>query len=306
MSRRSACFSQALPADPEPPLPVSPPRPARKLTPAAQLRQVTRRLAATEKRLLGEFKRRESLQQQLAVAAKHSRQLLRESERVHRQMQELARRTLLAQEQDRRSISRQLHDEIAQTLAGIHVQLSNLQAASSVNLRGLRRRISATQRLVAISVDTVHRFARDLRPAVLDDLGLVPALRSFLRTLPNRKALRIQFSAFLQVENLTSLQRTALYRVAQEAITNVNRHARATRATITIQKVKEEVVLIISDNGRSFRPDRIFNARNPKHLGLLGMRERMEMVGGTLTILSTVGTGTVVRATLPLRHPSKP
>lgn len=223
---------------------------------------------------------------------------------MQRRSRRLAHQVLLAQEKERKEISRELHDEVAQILAGINVRLAALTAASNVDGRSLRRKIAQTQRLVQRSVSVVHRFARELRPAMLDDLGLIPALRAYIRDLPGRKGrngLRVRFTAFLGVEALDNFRRTVLYRVAQEALTNVTRHAHARSATVGIKKIPNGVRLEVHDNGKSFRPDRILDSSAPKRLGLLGMQERVEMAGGTFAIESTPGKGTTVRAEIPFR-----
>jgi signal transduction histidine kinase len=149
------------------------------------------------------------------------------------------------------------------------------------------------------SVDAVHRFARELRPAVLDDLGLIPALHAFCRSLAERKKIKIKLTAFGGVEAMDGDKRTVLFRVAQEALNNVARHARATRAELTISKVSAAIRMEISDNGQSFPVAKILRAKNPKRLGLVGMKERIEMIGGTFTIVSKAGTGTTVCAEIP-------
>jgi len=218
------------------------------------------------------------------------------------QSRRLAHQLLSAQEDERKEISRELHDEVAQILAGINVQLAALQEASVIDGRGLRQRIALTQRLVGQSVRIVHRYARELRPAMLDDLGLIPTLRSYIRDLPTRKKPNIRFTAFPGVERFSNLRRTVLYRVAQEALTNVLRHAQATNVKVSIRKIGGDICLEICDDGKSFPVNRILSAKNNKHLGLIGMRERVEMVGGTFAVESTPGKGTTVWAKIPLNE----
>lgn len=259
-------------------------------------------LAATRHRLNDETNKRKTAEHDLAKGARTHDLLLTQSRRMQEQMRNLARQVLLAQEEERREISRELHDEIAQTLAGINVQLAGLKVAAALNNRGLNRKIAATQRLVTQSVRSVHQFARYLRPALLDDLGLIPALRSYMKALPGRNGLQIQFTAFVGVEALESIKRIVIYRVAQEALTNVARHARASIALVEIRKVPGGILLEVTDDGRSFRPDRIFASKAKGRLGLLGMRERVEMVGGSLSIISARGKGTIVRAEIPFHR----
>lgn len=270
------------------------------------LRVRTAALAAARRRLKHEVALRKRVQETRAKGARENRVLLAQSRLMQEQMRDLARRVLLAQEEERKEISRELHDEIAQTLAGINVQLASLKEAAAVNTCGLSRKIAATQRLVGRSVKAIHQFARDLRPALLDDLGLIPALRSFMRALPGRSGMRIHLTAFVGIESLDSVKRTALYRVAQEALTNVARHARASIVTLHIEKVRGAICMEVKDNGRSFRPDEILASKTNRRLGLLGMRERVEMLGGTFAIESTPGVGTTVRATIPGNHYTRP
>jgi two-component system CheB/CheR fusion protein len=226
------------------------------------------------------------------------RTLLGESQAMQKKLRHLTHQILTAQEEERKKISRELHDEVVQTLVGINVELSSLVHGNAVGVRQMRDKIARTKRLVESSVDAVHRFARELRPAVLDDLGLIPALQAFCEGLAARKKLKIRFTAYRGVEQLASDKRTVLFRVAQEALTNVARHARATRVTLAISKVPGAVRLEIVDNGQSFPVRRILKARS-KRLGLVGMRERVEMVGGIFDIESKAGRGTTVRADIP-------
>jgi len=192
-----------------------------------------------------------------------------------------------------------------QTLISINVELSALSKGTSDGLRVLKTKIGRTQRLVENSVNAVHRFARELRPAVLDDLGLIPALHAYSRNLAERKKLKIQMTAFGGVEALGSAKRTVLFRVAQEALTNVARHAHATQVRMTISELSGAVRMEISDNGRSFQVKKALLARNSNRLGLIGMKERLEMVGGSLNVESAPGAGTTVRAEIPLNREEK-
>jgi signal transduction histidine kinase len=149
------------------------------------------------------------------------------------------------------------------------------------------------------SVDIVHQFARELRPAVLDDLGLIPALHSFVKVFSKRTRILVHLKAFAEVEQIGIAQRTVLFRVAQEALTNVARHAHASRVEVSIQKLPDSVCMKIKDDGKSFQVDRVLHAKGSKRLGLLGMRERLEMVGGHFSVESVQGKGTTVIAQLP-------
>ena len=230
------------------------------------------------------------------------RLLLEEAQVMHKKLRHLTHQILTAQEEERKKISRELHDDVVQTLVGINVELSALVHGNSAGVRLLKNKIAHTQRLVEKSVDSVHRFARELRPAVLDDLGLIPALHAYCVSLARRKKLKIRLTAFGGVEALDSDKRTVLFRVVQEALTNVARHAHATRAQVVITKIPGAIRLEVRDNGKSFKVKKTLQIKYNKRLGLVGMRERIEMVGGNLAIDSVSGKGTTVRAEIPFNH----
>jgi signal transduction histidine kinase len=258
------------------------------------------RLARANKLLQSEIVRRRLAETRLHAGREEYRGLLNESHLMQKKLRLLTRQIISAQEEERKEISRELHDEVVQTLVGINVELSALSKTASVGLHALRAKITHTQQLVENSVNAVHRFARELRPAVLDDLGLIPALHSYSRSVAERRKIKIHLTAFAGVEALGNAQRTVLFRVAQEALTNVVRHAHATQVRLAISAIPGAIRMEIADNGRAFAVERTFRARNPKRLGLIGMKERVEMIGGSLKIESTPGIGTVVRAEIPL------
>jgi len=191
-------------------------------------------------------------------------------------------------------------------LTTINIQLAGLKKEAVLNTKGLEQSIARTQQLVERSVAIVHRFARELRPTVLDDLGLIPALHTFMKNFREETGIRVSLSAFAELEQVNGDKRTMLYRVAQEALTNVARHARASQADVKIQKLDGLVSMKIKDNGRGFQRENVLRAKKDTRLGLLGMRERLEMVGGTFNIISAPGKGTTVLAQVPLmdRQPS--
>jgi signal transduction histidine kinase len=264
------------------------------------LRQRSVDLTASNRQLQQEILQRKSVEESLRKSEQHYSQLLEQSRHMQEQLRLLSRQLLSAQEEERKMISRELHDQIAQTLTGINIQLAALKTESMVNTKGLQKKISSTQRLVEKSVDIVHRFARELRPTVLDDLGLIPALHSFMKSFAKRTGVHTSLTAFAAVERLETAKRTVLFRIAQEALTNVARHAQAGRVEVSIQKLRGRICMKIKDDGKSFNVERAFHANDGKHLGLLGMRERLEMVGGKFVVESSPGKGTTVQAQIPL------
>ena len=257
-------------------------------------------LAAVNCDLNREIALRKTVEEALKKSEKHYSVLLVQSDHLQEELRRLSRKILSTQEEERKRISRELHDVIAQTLTGINIRLASLKKEASMNTQGLDENIERTQRLVEQSVDIVHRFARELRPAVLDDLGLVPALQSYLKLFRARTRIRTRFVAGAPLDSLDTTQRTTLYRVAQEALTNTERHARARGVSVTLRKHGNQICLKVTDDGKSFAVRRVMLARGRDGLGLLGMRERVEMVGGKLEIQSRAGFGTTVSACIPM------
>jgi signal transduction histidine kinase len=271
----------------------------------ATLQRHTAALARGNRRLEREVVRRKAGEVKIENANVRYRTLLLESQLMQDKLRQLTRQIISAQEEERKRISRELHDEVVQTLVGINVALSALGRGVDTETQRLRQKIARTQRLVETSVRAVHRFARELRPAVLDDLGLIPALHAYSKSLAEREKIRIQMTAFRGVEALSSANRTVLFRVAQEALNNVVRHAEATEIKIGLTTVPAGIRMEIIDNGKSFHVRKTLLAKNNTRLGLIGMKERIEMIGGSFAIESTPGTGTTVRTEIPFKPEQK-
>ncbi|MEW6304983.1 MAG: histidine kinase [Verrucomicrobiota bacterium] len=224
---------------------------------------------------------------------------LRQSEE---NLRNLSRKILHVQEEERTRISRELHDEVGQALTAINVNLTMLKRNGSSRSAALKKKFSDTQTLLEQTMENVHRFARELRPAMLDDLGLLPALRSYTKAFTERTSIRIRFQASALAEKLDRERKTVVFRVAQESLNNVAKHAHATRVDLTIQKVKDGITMSVKDNGRSFSVERKTGKGN-KRLGLLGMQERVRLVNGTFGIESAPGKGTTIRIDIPFQGP---
>jgi PAS domain S-box-containing protein len=250
-------------------------------------------MAATNRKLELEIVHRRTVEASL----KQSEQ---ELSRLLIQLRLLSRKILLTQEEERKRISRELHDVIAQTLVGINVSLSTLAVGGGVDPQALQENIRRTQKQVVDSVDIVHRFAAELRPVMLDNFGLTPALEAFMKGFMADTGVRVTLQVFAGIEKVDEAKRTVLYRIVQEALTNVARHARASRATVSIRRLKDGGILMeISDDGCGFFVKAGAYANATKRLGLLGMKERIEMIGGDLTLESAPGSGTTVRVEIP-------
>jgi len=264
------------------------------------LKRRSQDLIKSNQSLIKEIARRKTVQESLRRSEAHTGQLLEQSRLMQEQLRLLSRRVLSVQEEERKRISRELHDVIAQMLTGINVRLATLKAEAAANTRGLGVKIARAQRLVEKSVDVVHRFARELRPAMLDDLGLIPAVHSHLKAFLEETGIRVNLVAFKGEDNLPAVTRTALYRVIQEALVNVARHAQASRVDIAIRKLPNAVQVQIQDDGKSFDVQRTWRKNKGRHLGMIGMRERVEMIGGSFTAESASGRGTLIQASVPL------
>ena len=254
-------------------------RPASARPTAGCLRPLVRTLAERTAVLAGanaaqrlEIDRRKTLEKALRADARRYEHLMKHSARQHEEARRLSRQVLSAQEDERKRISRELHDVIAQTLTGISLRLATLKKEAMLNARGLDQNIARTQRLVEKSVSIVQQFARDLRPAVLDDLGLIPALHSFLKDFAARTGLRPRLTTFTGVEQLDLVRRTVLFRVAQEALTNVARHAEASRVEVSLQKRPDSIRLRVKDDGKSFQINRVLQRKRGRRLGLLAAK----------------------------------
>jgi signal transduction histidine kinase len=271
------------------------------------LRRRTGELAAMNRKLKREIVRRHAVEKALRKSERHSSLLLEQSHHMQDQLRHLSRQILSAQEEERRRISRELHDEVAQVLMGINLHLATLKKEATADARSLKRKISHTQRLVEQSLRTVHQFAGQLRPPALDDLGLIPALHSYMKEFAKQTGLAIRFASFTpgRTELLDSVKRTVLYRIAQESLSNVARHAQASLVKVTIKKLRGTICMEIKDNGKSFQVQGVLPTRRNKGLGLLGMRERVEMVGGRFTVESAPGKGTAIRAEVPFANTTR-
>jgi two-component system sensor histidine kinase UhpB len=207
--------------------------------------------------------------------------------RLERERRESARRALAAQERERRRIARELHDEVGQALTAVVLQLDRA-TATSVNVGEARETVRAT-------LEEVRGIARRLRPEALDDLGLPSALAALTNGVSQRAGVRVE-RRIVAVPPIEAEEELVIYRVAQEALTNVVRHAGTTSARLALGMRDGRVELEVSDSGSGFEPERASGGT-----GLLGMRERALLIGAELELCSTRGEGTSVRLRLASR-----
>ena len=242
----------------------------------------------------------EAMSSQASVAVENAI-LYEQMQASTERMQGLSRRLVEVQENERRQIARELHDEAGQALVSLRLGLRLLEREIDQGGGAGIRVAELVSRTDAV-IEGLHRLAADLRPASLDHLGLEAALRQFLASAGVGLGLVIRFKArgFAEVRLPTAVE-TALYRVAQEAVTNVVRHARATRVDVLAEHRGEWVRLMVEDDGVGFDPD---GAWPEDSIGLVGMKERAEALGGSLTIESVAGRGTTVVVEVPSADPN--
>jgi signal transduction histidine kinase len=267
------------------------------------LERRNRALADINRSLAGEIRQRQRTEKALRKSEEHYRALWAEARRMESDLRSLSNQILHAQEQERKRVSRELHDEVGQALTAVSVTLAALKNTYPNAPGGMGAKLADAQHLLQESMEAVHGFARELRPTILDELGLVPALRSCLKAFAERTGLVVRFHADPMAEQLNSEQKTVLFRVAQESLTNVAKHAQASRVAIVIRKSGEGVSMEVVDNGKSFRNNGHRPGQSPekKRLGLLGMQERARLVNGTFAVKAEPGHGTTIRVVLPLK-----
>ena len=210
------------------------------------------------------------------------------------QLKDLSTRLVQVQESERRALSRELHDEVGQALSAVLVELRNLSSELGAPLNAQTSgHLEAMKNLVENSVRVVRNMALLLRPSMLDDLGLVPALRWQARETSKRTSMDVSVAAELGTDELPDAYKTCVYRVVQEALTNCARHSRATTVRIRIHQDPGRLALSIQDDGLGF------DVAATKGLGLLGIQERVGSLGGKCNIHSEPGNGTILAIELP-------
>jgi signal transduction histidine kinase len=239
---------------------------------------------------------------QAAIAIENAR-LLDQVTRHERELQELSTRLIRAQEEERGRLARELHDEIGQALTAMSINVAEIEKRLSPGPKSaLRDRLAETAALVEQTSEQISALALDLRPSLLDDLGLVSALRWYVSRYTERMGIDVQVEAVDLAKRLDREVETALYRVVQEALTNVARHARATRVRLRLERKVSSVLATIKDNGRGFDAQELNGRTAPERgAGLLGMRERVTLLGGSFRLASIPGGGTELSVEIPLR-----
>jgi two-component system, NarL family, sensor histidine kinase UhpB len=217
------------------------------------------------------------------------------------QLRALSERAISAQEEERNRIARNLHDDTAQSLSTLLVHLERLESLLPENSPTLESRISQVRRLAEQTLDELRLIIWDLRPSILDDLGLAPAIRWYAGARLEDAGLRVRFNITTDGLRLSDTLETTLFRVIQEAISNILRHAHASEVEICIWPEQDSINLVVEDNGIGFDVSRkTGEAVTLNQLGLLGIQERATLVGGAFRITSTPGIGTRLHIRAPM------
>ena len=211
------------------------------------------------------------------------------------EIQQLSARLVEAHEDERRSISRELHDEVGQSLTGVLVEMANLSTSIRAGDAGAAAaKTDEVKKLVENSIGVVRNMALLLRPSMLDDLGLVPALEWQAREVSKRSGVWVKVLAENVSEQLPEEHKTCIYRVVQEALHNCVQHAGAHQVTVAVKQEQERLLLTVGDHGKGFE------ARGAKGMGLLGIEELLRHLGGAFAVESQPGSGAQLRVSLPL------
>jgi two-component system sensor histidine kinase UhpB len=207
---------------------------------------------------------------------------------------------IAAQEEERKRVARELHDETSQVLTSLLISLAVVEA--SVTTSEAHERIAETRTLAHQTLRAIRNLSADLRPSALDDLGLLPALRWYIKEYQQKTAIEVDFKASGIKERLAPEMETVLYRVVQEALTNVAKHAQAHKVSATLEGDGDGITATIIDDGRGFAIEKLQKAPGQERggWGLVGMYERSQLLGGTLDVESHPGHGTTIRARIPL------
>jgi two-component system, NarL family, sensor histidine kinase UhpB len=271
------------------------------LQPLSDLRQTVNRLQAN--RLAVDQLLLNDTDPDVYQLTKALNSLLTELETSNQQLRMLSERAINAQEEERKRIARSLHDDIGQSLSSLIINLERLESHQPIDKGEIIERLSNLRKMAAESLDDLRSIIYDLRPAILDDLGLLPAIRWFARTNLEEAGIQVELDFPEAMPSyLPQPLTTTLFRITQEGVNNIIRHSQAKKACIELGWKENEVYLKISDDGHGFDPTQInTEAIHLQRWGLIGIQERIELVRGRMSIQSDPQHGTTLIVTFPLQ-----
>ena len=222
-------------------------------------------------------------------------------EKRTRQLKAISERAIHAQEEERVRIARSLHDDTAQTISMLIINLERIEKKIPHDNPDLFRQVTESHKVATLLLENLRKVIWDLRPSILDDLGLIPAIRWYAQTNLKESGVRVEVGDSNELMRLPPHLETLLFRILQEAVSNILRHANAGKVTINLRPEDGCVVLEVKDDGRGFDVKKTTGeAVTRKQLGLLGMQERVSLVNGTVKVESIPGEGTSLRVYIPL------
>lgn len=240
-----------------------------------------------------------SMLEELSSNRKWLEDLCRQLREREKERSDLLRRIITTQEEERRRIARELHDETSQALASFIVGLKFAEGLTKASQ--LKQKLAELRALVAGTMDRIRHLAIELRPSLLDDLGLVSAIQSYASEYSSRTGIKVDY--FL--DDLSKLRlapevEVAVYRIIQETLANVAKHARASSVSVVAMLRNSALRIVVEDDGEGFDIDKVMEGAHEKRLGLLGMQERTSLIGGKFTIESQPGDGTTIFLEIPV------
>jgi len=212
--------------------------------------------------------------------------------------QQTLEKIIFAQELERRKWALEVHDGIIQSLANIHLRLQAYRKILTKDPQGAEQDLVKVEELVAEAIAEARGIVDDLRPSILDDIGLVPAIEKYIRRVKEDNHISVSFELGRSIPMLSSEVETSVYRIIQEALSNVRKHARATEVRVEVDSLGNRLIAKVTDNGQGFDVEAVDIEGD--NWGLIGMRERAEIIGGSLQIESRIGQGTVVYLEAPI------
>ncbi len=229
--------------------------------------------------------------------------LIDQLEANNRRLKLLSNRAIRAQEEERKRIARSLHDDTAQALSSIMITLERLEATLPETQEAIKEKLRSTREVCSRTVSELRKTISGLRPSLLDDVGLLAAIRWYAQSTLNEANVQLVFEAPDELPDLPAEVSINLFRIAQEAVNNIVRHAHARQAKINLGYTPEEIYLRVEDDGVGFSTSRDSNeAMQREHWGLLGVQERAELVSGRFHLASSPGKGTVLQIYVPIEQ----
>ena len=234
----------------------------------------------------------------VAILERRHEEQRKRIEEAETNLRRLSRRLVQAQEMERKSLSRELHDAVGQMLTALGIELGNLQSLRDTDPERFQTQLADVKRLNTDAVKAIRDLAMGLRPSMLDDFGLAPALEWQGREFSRYTGVPAKVTVGGRIDDLPETHRTCIYRVVQEALTNCAKHANAKSVVVSVNGGDTSVALAIEDDGTGFDPA----TRSRQGLGLLGIQERVQELDGSLNVVSQPNKGTALRVQIPVKH----